>query len=74
MAIKEKAKETKATAKHVEKVVKEVTTKFSKQQLLKSKKYSNRRDALNALLKDDKQYTLDQVDRLLEDFYKGGTK
>ena len=71
MAIKDKAK---ATAKQVEKVIKEVSTKFTKAQLIKSNKYFNRRDALNALLKDDKQYSFDDVDEMLEKFYKGGNK
>lgn len=71
MAIKDKAK---ASAKQVETVIKEVTTMFTKAQLLKSKKYINRRDALNALLKDDKKYSFTEVDEILEKFYKGGGK
>lgn len=71
MEIKDKAK---ATAKQVENVIKEVSTKFTKVQLIKSKKYMNRRDALNALLKDDIKYSFDEVDEILEKFYKGGSK
>lgn len=48
--------------------------KFTKQQLLKSQKYANRRDALQALLKDDETYTHEQVKQILDKFYKGGKK
>lgn len=50
------------------------TFKFTKKQLLKSKKYVNRQDVLNALLKDDKAYSFEEVDNILEKFYKGGNK
>lgn len=73
MAIKEKVKSTKATKEQVAKTIKEVVKhKFTKQQLLQSQKYSNRRDALSALLKDGETYTHEQVDEILEKFYKGG--
>lgn len=42
--------------------------KFSKHQLLKSKKYQHRVDVLNLLLKDDNQYTMKEVDKLINDF------
>lgn len=72
MAIKDKAK---ATTEQVTKVIKQVAPfKFTKQQLLKSKKYADRRDALNALLIDNETYTHEQVEQLLEKFYKGGNK
>lgn len=48
--------------------------KFTKNQLVKSKKYENCRDALNALLKDDESYTYTQVDEALKQFYEGGKK
>ena len=44
---------------------------FTKEQILTSKKYLNRRDALVAILSDNKTYTLEQVDSLLEKFMKG---
>lgn len=47
------------------------TFKFSKQQLVSSKKYSAQRDVLNALLEDGQVYTFDEVDRKLNDFLKG---
>ena len=46
-------------------------TKFSKEQILASEKYANRRDALNVLLAADGTYTVEQVDSLLEKFMKG---
>ena len=44
---------------------------FSKEQILNSKKYENRRDILGVLLADGKEYTFDDVDSLLEKFMKG---
>lgn len=57
------------TGETVEKVV-ESTTYF-KESLLKSKRYSNRRDALSFLLKDGESYTFEQVDKILGDYMKG---
>ena len=47
---------------------------FTKEQILASKKYSNRRDVLGAILSDDKTYTFEKVDTLLEKFMKGKVK
>jgi hypothetical protein len=47
---------------------------FTKEQILASKKYSNRRDVLGAVLTDGKTYVLEQVDSLLEKFMKGKVK
>lgn len=65
-----KAKTAKAS-KQVAKVMKVDKPKFTKQQLLQSKKYAKYQDALSALLKDDETYTQEQVDDILEKFYKG---
>lgn len=43
---------------------------YTKGQILSSKKYSHRKDALNVVLEDDKQYTLKQVDGLIENLMK----
>lgn len=43
---------------------------YTKEQILLSKKYSHRKDALNVVLEDDKQYTLKQVDGLIENLMK----
>lgn len=50
------------------------TPKFSKEQLLKSTKYHEKRDALSTILDADKQYTHAEVDATLQKFYKGGVK
>lgn len=44
---------------------------FSRTQLLQSKKYAQQKDLLNALLKADHDYTLKEVDTMIEDFLKG---
>lgn len=43
---------------------------FSKAQLLASQKYADRRDLLNVLLADDKQYNFADVDQLINKFFK----
>lgn len=50
---------------------KEAAAVFTKAQLLTSRKYADRRDALSALLKDGETYTLDAADKLLSQFMKG---
>ena len=47
---------------------------FSKEQLLKSQRYHERRDLLTALLKDGKQYSHVDVQTLIDDFMKGKVK
>lgn len=51
---------------------KENVPTFSKEQLINSKKYSNRQDALGTLLDDGEQYTIKQVDSILDEFMKKG--
>lgn len=43
-------------------------TKFVKSQIISSDKYKNRADLLSVLLEDDKEYTLSEIDKKLEDF------
>ena len=43
-------------------------TKFVKSQIISSDKYKNRADLLNVLLDDDKEYTLSEIEKKLEDF------
>ena len=50
------------------------TTLFTKEQILKSKKYANRRDALGVILKNNEEYTVEKVDSLLAKFMKGKVK
>jgi hypothetical protein len=45
--------------------------KFTKEQLLKSKRYVDRKDLLNALLKNNESYNLKTVDDLINNFMKG---
>lgn len=47
---------------------------YSKKQIIKSKKYENNRDLVNALLKDDKNYSLVEVDKMIDSFMKGAVK
>lgn len=49
---------------------KEAAATFSKAQLLASKRYANRRDALYAILDDDKEYSHADVEKALVDFMK----
>lgn len=47
---------------------------FSKEQILVSKKYANRRDVLGVILADGKEYTFEQVDSLLKRFMERKVK
>ena len=51
--------------------VKQEAFAYSKEQILASKKYENRRDILGVLLKDGVEYTFEKVDSLIEKFMKG---
>ena len=56
----------------VEKI--ENNSTFSKNSIMISKRYAEKRDALSFLLKDDEFYTLEQVDELYDQFMKGQVK
>lgn len=43
---------------------------FTKQQLLKSKKYAEKKDLLSALLVDDRSYSMAEVEEILNKFLK----
>lgn len=43
---------------------------FPKERVLTFKRYANRRDLLSILLEDGKEYTHDQIDGLIKDFYE----
>ena len=47
---------------------------FSKEQILASDRYENRRDLVDALLDTDKSYTLETVDNLIDKYMKGQVK
>lgn len=64
-------KTTKTAAKEAEK---EVEVKFSKNQLLAAKRFSGKRDILEALLSDDETYTVKTVEQMIEKYMKGKVK
>lgn len=43
-------------------------SKFSKSQIVNSKKYSNRRDLLTALLEQDKEYSFSDIEEIINKF------
>ena len=47
---------------------------FTKEQILASDKYADRKDVCNAVLPDDFHGTLNEVDVLIEKFMKGKVK
>lgn len=55
-----------------EKIEEKVTKKdtYTKESIVKSKKYSNRKDLLMTILKDNVEYTLEEVDSLIDKFMK----
>ena len=62
-------------AENEDKNTKENTdTKYTKEQLLKSKRYADNRDVLSAVLKDNNSYTLEIVDKLIKDFKRKRVK
>ena len=44
---------------------------FSKEQILASARFANRRDLVDAILDKDKRYTFETVDALIEEYMKG---
>lgn len=57
-----------------QKSVERAEAMFSKQQLVRSAKYRDRRDLVDALLDDNEKYTMEQVDKLIDEFMKGKVK
>lgn len=45
---------------------------FTKRNILTFKRYAKRRDLLSVLLKGGEEYTMEQVDSLLQNFFKKG--
>ena len=54
------------------KVIEPIT--FTKEKILKFKRYKYRTDLLNALLDNVKVYTIEEVDSLIDKFMKGKVK
>lgn len=44
---------------------------FSKEQIVKSRRFANETDLLNALLQNNQDYTMDEVKTIIHDFKKG---
>ena len=63
------------TVEKTEDAVQEVQDQtFTKEQFLKSKLYDEKRDLVNALLDDNKKYTKDEVEELIQSFMTGERK
>ena len=60
--------------KKTEEVVEVVETpvSYTKAQIYKAKRYMNKKDIVTVMLKDNERYTFEQVDKLIEQFLKGG--
>lgn len=52
----------------------QIEHKFSKEQLLASARYADKRDLVNALLDDKKKYTFEAVNEMIEKYQKGQVK
>lgn len=48
--------------------------KYTKESILNSKKYSERKDILSVILKEDEEYTSNDIDDILNKFMKGEIK
>ena len=48
-----------------------IEDKYTKEQIVKSKRFANYVDLLNATLKDDQRYTLEEVSEVIENYMKG---
>lgn len=47
---------------------------FTKEQILKSEKYKDRKDILNVILNDDSFYTIKEIDSAIDRFMKREVK
>ena len=64
-----------ATRKNTDEVkTNQTEQRFSKEQILASGKYVNRRDLVDALLDEEKSYTFETVDDMIEKYKKGMVK
>lgn len=45
--------------------------KFTKKQFVKSQRFSNRRDILNALLDENTEYSISEVEDIIKNFLAG---
>lgn len=51
-----------------------VESEFSKEQLLAANRFQHRKDVLNALLADDKTYTVTAVEKMIDEFMERQVK
>lgn len=49
-------------------------SRFTKEQILSSARYADKRDLISALLDENIMYTLESVDKLIDGFMKGRVK
>lgn len=50
----------------------ETPVSYTKEQIYKSKRYMTKKDIVTVMLKEDKRYTFEEVDVLINQFLKGG--
>lgn len=50
----------------------ETPISYTKTQIYNAKRYMTKKDIVMVMLKDYEKYTFDQVDKLIEQFLKGG--
>lgn len=67
MAVKKTNKLTVSEPEKIERL-------FSKEQLLTAERFQDRKDIVNALLSDDKQYTVESVEQKITKYMKGLVK
>ncbi len=56
------------------KEVKQEVQKYSKKQLLQSKKYLDRKDVIGVVVKDNEEITLEELNKRIYTFMKGEVK
>ena len=62
------------TSKEVIVKQKQALPTFGREQILASARYADRRDLVDALLEEDKVYTIETVDNLIDKYMKGQVK
>ena len=51
-----------------------VEIKFTKKQIIESNRFRDKKDAIGAILENDKEYTIQEVEKLYYNFMKGEVK
>lgn len=51
-----------------------IEQKFSKEQILASAKYANKRDLVDALLTSSEKYTMEEIDKKISNYLEGKVK